>query len=79
MGLLVLMLMVTLSVMAQEAQQTEEEAPPPPRFMRGPRVVSPEIHPDNTVTFRFLAPDADTVRVNGDWEGGRGIQSSRSA
>lgn len=74
-GLLVLMLMVTLSVMAQEAQQAEQEAPPPrPMFMRGPMVISPEIHPDNTVTLRFLAPDADTVRVNGDWEGGRGVE-----
>ncbi len=59
---------------------TAQEAPPPPprpQFMRGPMIVSPEIHPDNTVTFRFLAPDADTVRVNGDWEGGRGIEMAQ--
>ena len=32
---------------------------------RGP--VSPEIHPDNKVTFRISAPQASQVRVSGDW------------
>ena len=30
-------------------------------------IVSPEIHPDNTVTFRFRAPKAITVQVSGDF------------
>lgn len=34
-----------------------------------PRVVSPEIHPDNTVTFRYFAPKASTVGINGDFTG----------
>ncbi len=50
----------------------EEEAPAPPAFMRAPAIVSPEIHPDNTVTFRLLAPDADQVTLRGDWMEGFG-------
>ena len=34
---------------------------------RGP--VSPEIHPDNKVTFRISAPEANAVSVSGDWGG----------
>lgn len=33
----------------------------------GPEIVSPEIHSDNSVTFRFKAPDADEVKLFGDW------------
>ncbi len=53
---------------------TAQEAPPArPPMTRPPSIVSPEIRPDNTVTFRISASESDTVRVNGDWEGGRGI------
>ena len=30
-------------------------------------IISPEIHPDNTVTFRLQAPQADKVEVTGDF------------
>lgn len=33
----------------------------------GQNIVSPEIHPDNTVTFRFHAPKAVRVKVTGDF------------
>jgi len=33
----------------------------------GAQDVSPEIHEDNTVTFRLHAPEADEVRLTGDW------------
>ena len=33
----------------------------------GQNIVSPEIHPDNTVTFRFYAPKAVKVQVSGDF------------
>lgn len=33
----------------------------------GQSIVSPEIHPDNTVTFRFFAPAAKSVQVTGDF------------
>lgn len=41
---------------------------------RGPRVVSPEIKPDNKVTFRLLAPDATKVTISGNWMPGWGTQ-----
>ncbi|MDE6379990.1 MAG: esterase [Muribaculaceae bacterium] len=31
------------------------------------QIVSPEVHPDNTVTFRFNSPDAKKVQVTGDF------------
>ncbi len=33
----------------------------------GSQIVSPEVHEDNTVTFRLLAPDVTTVQVTGDF------------
>ncbi|MDE6110255.1 MAG: esterase, partial [Muribaculaceae bacterium] len=30
-------------------------------------LVSPEVHPDNSVTFRFSAPEAKSVRITGDF------------
>lgn len=33
----------------------------------GASIVSPEIHPDNTVTFRIAAPKAVIVQVTGDF------------
>ena len=36
------------------------------------RVISPEIHEDNSVTFRLFAPDASTVKIAGNWMPGWG-------
>src|ERR1051326_821450 len=47
------------------------------RGMTTPRPVSPEIHPDHTVTFRLSAPKADEVTLNGSWEGARDIKMTR--
>jgi len=33
----------------------------------GTNIISPEVNPDNTVTFRFQAPDAREVKITGDW------------
>lgn len=33
-----------------------------------PTVVSPQVHPDNTVTFRYLAPSAKEVKLNAQFE-----------
>ena len=33
----------------------------------GSPIISPEIHSDNTVTFRLLAPDAKVVKISGEW------------
>jgi enterochelin esterase family protein len=42
-------------------------------------VASPEILPDRRVTFRLLAPKATEVVVNGDWQGGRGMQMTKDS
>ncbi|MDR2954486.1 MAG: esterase [Prevotella sp.] len=57
-GLIILMVtMITLSIpiFAQQA------------LWNRPEMVSPEIHADNTVTFRLLAPDSKEVKLTGDW------------
>ena len=35
----------------------------------GPQLVSPEVGPDRTITFRFLAPNAQQVTVSGELDG----------
>jgi enterochelin esterase-like enzyme len=42
-----------------------------------PRPLSPEIHPDRTVTFRLSAPKASEVTLNGSWEGAREIKMAK--
>lgn len=42
-----------------------------------PKLLSPEIHPDRTVTFRFYAPKTQEVTLNGSWEGGTNIQMQK--
>lgn len=37
---------------------------------RGPIVISPQVNPDKTVTFRYLAPSAKDVRLNAQFEKG---------
>lgn len=39
--------------------------------MSAPRVVSPEVNPDNSVTFRILSEKATEVTLNGSWMGFR--------
>ena len=50
-----ILLIFALSLVAQQA------------LRGGANIVSPEIHPDNSVTFRFLAPNAKEVRISGEW------------
>jgi enterochelin esterase-like enzyme len=55
-----------------------QQAPAPGgRGPQGPRVVSPETHPDKTATFRLLAPKAANVLLNGNWDNGRNIQMTK--
>jgi enterochelin esterase-like enzyme len=44
---------------------------------QGPRVVSPEVFPDQTATFRLLAPKANTVVLNGAWDVGKEIPMTK--
>jgi enterochelin esterase-like enzyme len=69
------------------AQQAAPQAPPAAgqaapaagrgRGAQGPRVVSPEILPDHRVTFRLLAPKAETVVLNGNWDMGINIPMTK--
>jgi enterochelin esterase-like enzyme len=40
------------------------------------RVVSPEVHADNSVTFRIYAPEVTDVKVSGGWMNGWGASES---
>ncbi|MBL8141600.1 MAG: esterase [Acidobacteria bacterium] len=42
-----------------------------------PKLLSPEIHPDKTVTFRFFAPKSQEVTLNGSWDGGTDIKMTK--
>ena len=58
-----------------------QQTPPQPASGRGgiqsPRIVSPEILSDKHVTFRFLAPKASEVLLNGNWDNGRNIKMTK--
>jgi enterochelin esterase-like enzyme len=67
---------VASAVLAASAALAQPAAPPQQaqqaaagRGAQTPRIVSPEIHPDKTVTFRLLAPKAKEVTLNGSWDG----------
>ncbi len=47
------------------------------RGQQGPRVASPEVFPDKTVTFRLLAPKAAAVVLNGSWNIGTDIPMTK--
>ena len=42
-----------------------------------PVLRSPDIHPDRTVTFRFYAPKATEVTLNGSWDTGTNIKMTK--
>src|SRR5438105_11749093 len=47
------------------------------RRPQGPRVVSPEVSPEMKVTFRLVAPKAQTVVLNGSWDIGKEIPMNK--
>ena len=51
---------VCLSLAAAQAQQNLN-------WGQGEQVVSPEVHADNSVTFRMVAPEAKKVQITGDF------------
>ncbi|MBC6366268.1 esterase [Algoriphagus sp. AK58] len=57
---LILLLGISAKIQAQEISA-----------MSAPRVVSPEINTDNSVTFRILSEKANEVTLNGSWMGFR--------
>lgn len=57
---LILSLLFSASMAAQQ-EKPAQTAPPP---VRPPALVTPEVHADNSVTFRFRAPNAQEVKLN---------------
>jgi enterochelin esterase-like enzyme len=57
-----LVLVLFISSTLATAQQAKPAQAPPPQ--RPPSLVTPEVHSDNTVTFRFLAPNAQEVKLS---------------
>jgi enterochelin esterase-like enzyme len=62
-------LLLVADVLAPAALAQPAPAGPRGRGPQGPQVVSPEVAADRHVTFRILAPKAETVRVSGDLGG----------
>lgn len=72
-ALIVILFTILLSSNNAAGQQTTPPASTPaarPQFRMPPRIVSPEILPDNKVTFRVYAKAANTVTVSGEWQPG---------
>jgi len=44
-----------------------------PVFRMPPRIISPELLPDNRVTFRLYSKDAVKVTISGEWQQGYGV------
>ena len=64
--------LLSVTVSGQERETDAAPAPAPRQFRRPARIISPEILPDNKVTFRVYSKDASTVSVSGEWQGGYG-------
>jgi enterochelin esterase-like enzyme len=60
------------------AQEPSRPAAPAarPAFRMPPRIVSPEILPDNKVTFRVYSRDASKITVSGEWQAGFGASEA---
>ncbi len=56
-----LALLLFISSALAAVQETKTAPPPPPQ--RPPSLITPEVHSDNSVTFRFLAPNAQEVKL----------------
>jgi len=66
------LLIMTISVMAQEPARPAAAPAAPAAFRTPPRIISPEILPDNKVTFRIYAKDAQKITISGEWQAGPG-------
>jgi|ERR1035437_5829913 hypothetical protein len=73
---MIMTLAALLFPLAAHPQQAPAQAVPGTRTAAA-RPVSPEIHPDRTVTFRLLAPKVNEVTLNGSWEGTRDIKMAK--
>jgi len=68
----VTILMLSVSGFAQEPARPAATPAARPAFRMPARIISPEILPDNKVTFRIYSKDAVKVTVSGEWQAGFG-------
>ncbi len=64
---------ILIASFSASGQAPATPAPAPaarPQFRMPPRIVSPEIFPDNKVTFRVYSKDATKVTISGEWQAG---------
>lgn len=67
---IVLLLSFSSGINGQNVPTPPAQAAPRPNFQMGRRIISPEILPDNKVTFRLYAPHSIGVAINGEWMSG---------
>lgn len=74
-----MLIMASLSI-AQETTLVRPltRTPVPNSSVQAPGPVSPVVHPDGTVTFNLLAPNASSVILDGDHPIGNGYRSGRT-
>ena len=68
----VTILLIPFYSSAQEPARPAAAPAARPAFRMPPRIISPEILPDNQVTFRVYAKDAQKITVSGEWQTGFG-------
>jgi enterochelin esterase family protein len=71
-----ILFILTINTMAQEPARPAAAPAARPMFRMPPRIVSPEILPDNKVTFRIYAKDASNISVSGEWQAGFGASEA---
>jgi enterochelin esterase family protein len=65
-----LLLLFPSGINGQDVPVRQTLVAPRPNPQMGRRIISPEILPDNTVTFRIYAPHSAGVAINGEWMSG---------
>lgn len=76
-GILLLGILLPLSAYAQQTALPQAKAAPGFAMSAPAGPSSPEVLSDNRVTFRFNAPRATEVILNGDWPKGRNIPMTK--
>lgn len=66
-GFIMLMLFFLSKINGQEVPVRATPAAPRANIQNRPRLISPDVLPDNKVTFRLYAPKADSVKLVCDW------------
>jgi enterochelin esterase-like enzyme len=67
---IILLFILVLPLSAQDTVRTRPQ--PRPAFRMPVRIISPELLPDNKVTFRVYSKEAEKVTVSGEWQAGFG-------